>query len=235
MTGTGLKRPHGKSRAASLAAPDLFGAEDEPRLQREELGPGAVLLRGRALAAEEAVLVALGGIVEEAPFRHMVTPGGFAMSVAMTNCGDAGWITDRTGYRYSAADPASGRTWPSMPDAFLHLAREAARAGGFVGFVPDCCLINRYEPGARLSLHQDKDERDFSHPIVSVSLGLAATFQFGGKQRNDQPRKVPLRHGDVVVWGGPSRLAYHGVLALKEGLHPALGRQRINLTFRKAL
>jgi len=209
---------------------DLFDLEATQKLQ-----DGAVLLRGRALPVERALLAAIDRITAQAPFRRMVTPGGFQMSVAMTNCGSVGWVTDRTGYRYDSRDPDSGAPWPAMPDVFLALARDAAEDAGFTGFVPDACLINCYEPGARLSPHQDKDERDYAHPVVSVSLGLPATFQFGGLKRNDRPLKVPLHHGDVVVWGGPARLFYHGVLALKEGEHPALGRRRVNLTFRKAL
>ena len=209
---------------------DLFDPEATQKLQ-----DGAVLLRGRALPVEESLLAAIDRIAAQAPFRRMVTPGGFQMSVAMTNCGSVGWVTDRTGYRYDPRDPDSGAPWPLMPDVFLALARDAAEDAGFTGFVPDACLINCYEPGARLSLHQDKDERDYAHPVVSVSLGLPATFQFGGLKRNDRPLKVSLRHGDVVVWGGPARLVYHGVLVLKEGEHPALGRRRVNLTFRKAL
>jgi alkylated DNA repair protein (DNA oxidative demethylase) len=209
---------------------DLFDPEATQKLQ-----DGAVLLRGRALPVERALLAAIDRITAQAPFRRMVTPGGFQMSVAMTNCGSVGWVTDRTGYRYDSRDPDSGAPWPAMPDVFLALARDAAEDAGFTGFVPDACLINCYEPGARLSLHQDKDERDYAHPVVSVSLGLPATFQFGGLKRSDRPLKVPLQHGDVVVWGGPARLVYHGVLALKEGEHPALGRRRVNLTFRKAL
>jgi DNA oxidative demethylase len=209
---------------------DLFDLEATQKLQ-----DGAVLLRGRALPVERGLLAAIDHITAQAPFRRMVTPGGFQMSVAMTNCGSVGWVTDRTGYRYDSRDPDSSTPWPAMPDVFLALARDAAEDAGFTGFVPDACLINCYEPGARLSLHQDKDERDYAHPVVSVSLGLPATFQFGGLKRNDRPLKVPLHHGDVVVWGGPARLVYHGVLALKEGEHPALGRRRVNLTFRKAL
>jgi alkylated DNA repair protein (DNA oxidative demethylase) len=193
------------------------------------------LLRGQALPLEVAVLAALHNVVAAAPFRHMVTLGGFTMSVAMTNCGAAGWVTDRTGYRYDPCDPETNRPWPCMPDAFRNLATTAASAAGYPGFAPDACLINRYEPGARLSLHQDRNERDFSAPIVSVSLGLPAVFQFGGLQRNDPVRRIALRHGDVVVWGGPSRLRYHGVLPLKDGGHSLLGRARVNLTFRKAL
>lgn len=209
----------------------LFDLLREP----EVLAPGALLLRGRALAIDEELLAAIEAVVAEAPFRHMVTPGGFEMSVAMTSCGAAGWITDRKSYRYTADDPESGRPWPAMPPVFLKLADEAAAEAGFPGFVPDACLINRYEPGTRLSPHQDRDEADYSHPIVSVSLGLPATFQFGGPKRADLLKKVALGHGDVVVWGGPSRLAHHGVLTLKSGEHPMTGRRRFNLTLRKAL
>ena len=209
---------------------DLFALD-----ARQTLRDGALLLRGRALAVDRALLDAIEGVVAQSPFRRMVTPGGFQMSVAMTNCCTAGSLTDRTGYRYDARDPESGGPWPAMPDVFLALARDVAAEAGFADFVPDACLINCYEPGARLSLHQDKDERDYAHPVVSVSLGLPATFQFGGLKRSDRPLKVPLQHGDIVVWGGPARLVYHGVLALKDGQHPTLGRRRINLTFRKAL
>jgi alkylated DNA repair protein (DNA oxidative demethylase) len=214
---------------------DLFDTIETNPSTREPLADGAVLLRGHALAWEAPLLAALHDIVAAAPFRHMVTPGGFAMSVAMTNCGTAGWVTDRTGYRYDPRDPDSDRPWPAMPAAFLRLATDAAATSGYPDFAPDACLINRYIPGARLSLHQDRNERDFRQPIVSVSLGLQATFLFGGLQRNDKVRRLTLRHGDVVVWGGPSRLFHHGVLALKEGAHPRLGRTRINLTFRKAM
>ena len=203
--------------------------------QREALGPGALLLRGRALAAVPALLAAIEAVAAAAPFRRMTTPGGFEMSVAMTNCGTAGWVTDRRGYRYDPLDPLSGKPWPPMPRVFRDQATAAAAEAGFGGFVPDACLVNRYEPGTRLSLHQDKDEQDHRQPVVSVSLGLPAVFQFGRASRGDKTLRVPLFHGDVVVWGGPSRLFYHGVLALKEGEHPLLGRQRLNLTLRKAL
>ncbi|MGQ0672887.1 MAG: DNA oxidative demethylase AlkB [Hyphomicrobium sp.] len=202
---------------------------------RVELAAGAVLLRGYALPAVGQTIAALDVLLAKAPFRRMVTPGGFTMSVAMSNCGTAGWITDRKGYRYSPDDPETGRPWPVMPKPFSTLARAAAAAGGFDGFAPDACLINRYEPGARMSLHQDKDERDFSQPIVSVSLGLPARFLFGGMKRSEKPKRVTLEHGDVIVWGGVSRLAFHGIDPLKDGEHPLLGRRRINLTFRKAL
>lgn len=201
----------------------------------EALGPGATVLRGFARKRDVELLAAVAEIAAQALFRRMVTPGGFEMSVAMTNCGAAGWVTDRLGYRYQAHDPQSGASWPAMPPAFLALAGEAASASGFADFVPDACLINRYEPGAKLSLHQDKDEADYAHPIVSVSLGLPATFQFGGPKRSDPVRRVALEHGDVVVWGGHSRLFHHGVLTLKSGEHPLTGRRRFNLTLRKAL
>ncbi|WP_022722166.1 DNA oxidative demethylase AlkB [Rhodopseudomonas sp. B29] len=214
---------------------DLFDTLTEPLPQREEIAASAVLLRGFARPGDRDVLDAIDSVIKRAPFRHMQTPGGHAMSVAMTSCGRAGWVTDRRGYRYAADDPDSGRPWPQMPDVLSSLAQRAAAEAGFADFDPDACLINRYVPGAKMALHQDKDERDFSAPIVSVSLGLPAIFQFGGMARSDKPRRYELRHGDVLVWGGPSRLVYHGVLTLKDGEHPLLGRQRINLTFRKAL
>jgi len=202
--------------------------------EKEHLEDGAFLLRGFALSEENAVLQAVREVTAVSPFRHMVTPGGYRMSVAMTNCGVLGWVTDRSGYRYDPRDPETGKPWPSMPAAFLRLAQTAAEDARFPNFSPDACLINRYEPGAKLSLHQDKDERDFAAPIVSVSLGIPATFLFGGLQRSDKTQRVPLEHGDVVVWGGPARLRYHGVLPLKPAQHPAFGAYRVNLTFRKA-
>ncbi|HXG29152.1 MAG TPA: DNA oxidative demethylase AlkB [Nevskiales bacterium] len=213
---------------------DLFENLDAIEARQTSLGPGAVLLRGFARANTAALLAALQEIVAQAPFRHMVTPGGFRMSVAMTNCGAWGWVSDRTGYRYAAMDPASGRPWPALPEAFLRLAQDAAAQAGFGGFMPDACLINRYVPGARMSLHQDKDERDLAQPIVSVSLGLPAMFLFGGWNRADPVTRVPLAHGDVVVWGGPARLRYHGVMPVKAGYHEQFGACRINLTLRKA-
>jgi alkylated DNA repair protein (DNA oxidative demethylase) len=199
------------------------------------LAEGAVVLRGFAAAETAGLLAALEGIAAAAPFRHMVTPGGLSMSVAMTNCGRLGWVSDRRGYRYDALDPESGQPWPAMPPVFRNLARRAAAAAGYDEFEPDGCLINRYEPGTKLSLHQDKDERDFAAPIVSVSLGLPAVFLFGGLKRSDRPRRIRLESGDIAVWGGPSRLTYHGIAPLADGNHPATGRARINLTFRKAL
>ncbi|MBI3897018.1 MAG: DNA oxidative demethylase AlkB [Gammaproteobacteria bacterium] len=212
----------------------LFGDTEQNSAVREALCPGAVVLRNFAVRDDDTIFTALRRLAEHAPFRHMVTPGGFRMSVAMTNCGAWGWVTDRRGYRYDALDPENGKPWPAMPAVFLQLARDAAASAGFAQFEPDACLINRYEPGARMSLHQDKNERDFNAPIVSVSLGLPAVFLFGGFQRNDRPLRVPLTHGDVVVWGGSARLRYHGVMPLKAGHHPLTGGYRINLTFRKA-
>jgi alkylated DNA repair protein (DNA oxidative demethylase) len=213
---------------------NLFDQSNETELPAEPLGPGAVVLRGFARARETTLLAALGDVTAQAPFRHMVTPGGYRMSVAMTNCGALGWITDRTGYRYDPIDPETGRAWPELPDSFRELAESAAARAGFEGFVPDACLINRYEPRARLSLHQDKNEGDLHQPIVSVSLGIPAVFLFGGLSRSAKAERLELTHGDVVVWGGPDRLRYHGVAPLKEGHHPMLGRYRVNLTFRKA-
>jgi alkylated DNA repair protein (DNA oxidative demethylase) len=213
---------------------DLFDAVADVGSLREAIAEGAVLLRGFARRFEGDLIPALRDIVAQAPFRHMSTPGGHQMSVAMTNCGTAGWVTDHTGYRYDGIDPDSGQPWPAMPAVFRELAGKAAAEAGFAGFSPDACLINRYEPGARMSLHQDRDEQDYSAPIVSVSLGIPAIFLFGGLKRSDKPQRFRLVHGDVVVWGGPSRLFFHGVAPLADGEHASLGRQRINLTFRKA-
>ena len=212
---------------------DLFEAVPDGRPSREAMAEGAVLLRGFARPFEAELLPALRAIVKQSPFRHLVTPGGHRMSVAMTNCGDVGWVSDRTGYRYDAIDPESKQPWPAMPPVLRRLAADAADQAGFDGFAPEACLINRYVPGAKLSLHQDKDELDFAAPIVSISLGLPAIFLFGGLKRADKTARYRLEHGDVVVWGGPSRLFFHGVAPLADGEHPVMGRQRINLTFRK--
>jgi len=198
------------------------------------IAEGATLLHGFAAGAAPALLQAIEDVVAAAPLRHMITPGGYRMSVAMTNCGAAGWVTDRSGYRYDARDPLTGKPWPAMPGIFSDLARRAAAAGGFGDFEPDACLINRYEPGARLTMHQDKNERDYTAPIVSVSLGLPAVFLFGGLRRKDRPQRMRLESGDVAVWGGPTRLAYHGVAPLADGDDPLTGRCRYNLTFRTA-
>lgn len=211
---------------------DLFDGDivDQRDVQ---LAPGAMLLAGFARPLEASLIEAVSAIIACAPFRHLFTPGGHRMSVAMTNCGRVGWVSDRTGYRYDPIDPVGGHPWPQMPAVFADLAARAAAKAGFADFRPDACLINRYEPGAKLSLHQDRDELDFNAPIVSVSLGLPATFLFGGLNRSDKTVRYRLIHGDVVAWGGPARLAYHGVMPLAEGEHPLLGSQRINLTFRK--
>ncbi|WP_375779862.1 DNA oxidative demethylase AlkB [Bradyrhizobium sp. ma5] len=214
-------------------AADLFETIGDARPPRETIADGAVLLRGFVRPFEAELIPALRIIVKQAPFRHLITPGGHRMSVAMTNCGGVGWVSDPSGYRYDPIDPDSGQPWPEMPEVLRGLAAEAAAAAGFNGFAPQACLINRYVPGAKLSLHQDKDELDYGAPIVSISLGLPAVFLFGGLRRSDTPRRYRLEHGDVAVWGGPSRLFYHGVAALADGEHSVLGRQRINLTFRK--
>ena len=208
---------------------------DLPSAPRSEpIGDGAVVLRAAARPIAGALVAEVDKIRAAAPFRHLVTPGGHTMSVAMTNCGSLGWVSRPAGYRYQDTDPDSGRRWPSMPAIFQTLAARAARDAGYPGFQPDACLINLYEPGARLTLHQDRDERDKTSPIVSVSLGLPAVFLFGGLRRTDRPRRIRLEDGDVVVWGGPTRLAFHGVETLADGSHPVTGRTRINLTFRRA-
>ena len=214
---------------------DLFDdLPPAPELAQEVLAPGAVLLRGWARAQERVLLAAIEAVLAQAPLRHLQTPGGYTMSVAMSNCGAVGWTSDRYGYRYAANDPLSCQPWPAMPACFLDLAQQAAAQAGYARFQPTACLINEYVPGAKLSLHQDKDELDLSAPIVSVSLGLPAVFLFGTSERSDRPQRYRLVHGDVVVWGGASRLAFHGVAALADGDHVLLGRRRLNLTFRCA-
>ncbi|WP_449549184.1 DNA oxidative demethylase AlkB [Lelliottia amnigena] len=210
---------------------DLF-ADEQP--WQEPLAPGAVVLRRLAVAGAATLLHDIEAVAALSPFRHMVTPGGYTMSVAMTGCGGLGWTTNDRGYLYSPVDPVTHRPWPPIPEAFHALCHEAAIAAGYPDFQPDACLINRYAPGAKLSLHQDKDEPNLRAPIVSVSLGLPAIFQFGGLQRNDPLKRLMLEHGDVVVWGGESRLFYHGIQPLKPGQHPLTGEYRYNLTFRRA-
>jgi alkylated DNA repair protein (DNA oxidative demethylase) len=212
---------------------DLFGPPEDETPWDEMLAPGALLLRRFACGHAAAVLAQVKQIAATAPFRHLETPGGQRMSVAMTNCGAQGWISDRRGYRYGGTDPATGLPWPPMPDLFTRIACEAAARAGYTDFVPQACLINLYRPGNRLSLHQDRDELDLRAPIVSISLGLPAVFLFGGEQRSERPRRYALQHGDVAVWGGPSRLAFHGIAPLADGHHPATGASRVNLTFRK--
>ncbi|MBS1822381.1 MAG: DNA oxidative demethylase AlkB [Acidobacteria bacterium] len=201
----------------------------------EQLAEGITLLRGFCRDEAPALLDAIAEVAALSPFRRMIVPGGHTMSVAMTNVGALGWTTDRTGYRYTARDPMTGNAWPAMPAALLSLAQRAAAAGGFPGFTTNACLINRYAAGARLSLHQDKNERDYAHPIVSVSLGLPATFLLGTLHRTDTPRRIRIEHGDVLVWGGPARLVYHGVAPIRQGTHPLTGESRFNLTFRRAV
>jgi len=218
------------SRRADTATAELFPAEPI-----DTIVLGAVLLRGFASGEARSLLRAIERIAAASPFRNMETPGGFRMSVAMTNCGEAGWLTDRRGYRYAAIDPLTGNAWPAMPTLFAGLAARAAAAAGFADFLPDACLVNRYEPGARMSLHQDKNERDFKQPIVSISLGLPATFLFGGLKRSDRPKRMRLESGDVVVWGGPVRMLFHGIDPLPDGTDSLTGACRYNLTLRKAL
>jgi alkylated DNA repair protein (DNA oxidative demethylase) len=212
------------------AVSDLF-AEDRQRLP---LDRGAWLLGGFALGDASALIGLIAQIADCAPFRHLETPGGGRMSVAMTNCGSLGWVSDRRGYRYATHDPLSGRAWPPMPALFRGLADRAAQAAGYRGFAPDACLINRYAPGTRLSLHQDRNEAELDTPIVSVSLGVTATFLWGGRRRSDRPRRHIVRHGDVVVWGGPARTGFHGVDTLARSHHDETGELRLNLTFRRA-
>ena len=209
--------------------------DDPPEaLTPQALGPGAWLLRGFALDQAQALVRAAEAVMRAAPLRHFTVPGGRSMSVAMTNCGALGWTSSCAGYRYSGIDPLTHQPWPAMPACFADLATQAAAQAGFERFQPDACLVNRYAPGARMSLHQDRDESDLAAPIVSVSLGLPAVFLFGGVLRTDRTTRYRLAHGDVVVWGGASRLAYHGIAPLADGEHPRLGRQRLNLTFRRA-
>ncbi len=200
---------------------------------KQEIATDAYLLNGFA-SADKNILVDLQDVISQAPLRHMMTKMGFNMSAAMTNCGALGWTSDRKGYRYDPLDPLTNKAWPAMPASFLQLARSAAAEAGFNDFQPDACLINQYKVGAGMSLHQDKNELDLSQPIVSVSLGIAAVFQFGGFKRGDKTIKLQLTDGDVVVWGGESRLKLHGILPLQLNTHPVLGAYRYNLTFRKA-
>jgi DNA oxidative demethylase len=194
------------------------------------LGPGICLLPGRA---GPGILAAAQGVLAAQPPRAMTTPWGKKMSVAMTNCGPLGWVTDAGGYRYAAGDPQTGQPWPAMPDVLRRLAAEAASEAGYGGFEPEACLINLYGPAARMGLHQDRDERDFGRPIVSVSLGRSALFRIGGTRRADPTRAVTLDHGDIIVFGGVSRLIFHGVDRLTGPAHDELGDSRINLTFRR--
>lgn len=211
---------------------DLFH-EDQPG-QRVAMGSQAFILPGFARPWLDQLLPSLQAIEQQAPFRQMTTKGGRRMSVQTTACGELGWVSSEHGYRYCPRDPNSGQSWPVMPDCLFELAQRAAAEAGFNHFHPDSCLINRYLPGARMGLHQDKDEKGLKDPIVSVSLGMSATFLFGGFKRSDRPARTLLNHGDVVVWGGVDRMRFHGVMPVGDMPHPGLGRQRINLTLRKA-
>lgn len=214
---------------------DLFAEQDLQQPARvERISDQAFALRGFALPKAKELLAALDSVLLQAPLRHMQTPGGYTMSARLSSCGALGWTTDRDGYHYSPLDPLSARPWPAMPGVFLALAAAAASSAGFSGFVPDSCLINAYAPGAKMSLHQDKNERCHTAPIVSISLGLPAIFQFGGFERSDPTQRIALFHGDIMVWGGVDRLRYHGVMPIKPGHHSLLGEQRINITLRQA-
>lgn len=209
---------------------DLLTEADTPQW----FAPQSALLAGFALTVEASLLQTVHAVIVQAPLRQMVTPGGHPMSVRITNCGDLGWVSDKNGYRYTRQDPVTQSAWPVMPSVFLTLANRAAACAGFADFIPDACLINQYAIGARMGLHRDQDEADLRHPIVSVSLGLPAVFQFGGSTRQDRVCRLPLHHGDVLVWGGVSRMNFHGILPVKAGHQALLGATRVNLTFRKA-
>ena len=200
----------------------------------EALDDGAVLLRGWAAAQDAQWIAAVRAVAAQAPFRTMTRPGGAALSVAMTNCGNWGWVSNAQRYSYSSVDPQTGQPWPAMPAFMRAQAVAAAAAAGYPGYAPDACLMNRYLPGAKMPLHRDEDEMDWEAPIVSVSLGLPCTFLWGGRTRQDPVRRVPLVHGDVLVWGGATRMTYHGVNPLRDGHHHLLGAERWNLTFRMA-
>ncbi len=237
MNGSQLTLGWSQSDPSSVPPQTAEATPDSTVPSQQSLAPGAALLQRFALAQASELLADLETILSLAPPRHMVTPGGLAMSAAMTSCGPLGWISDRSGYRYSPIDPMTGKPWPALPSSFLQLAQRAAQQAGFVDFVPDACLINCYAPGCKMGLHQDRDEHDFGAPIVSVSLGLPAIFLFGGLQRRDRTSRHVLEHGDIVVFGGPSRLRYHGIMPIKPGdfaPHPLLAGQRINLTLRRA-
>jgi DNA oxidative demethylase len=214
--------------------PDLFESHPPELTAVQTLAPGALLLRGFACGQDAAMQAAFEAITSQSHLRHLVIPGGHSMSVAMSNCGALGWVSSQAGYRYTAIDPLSGQPWPAIPALWRELAIAAATQAGYADFQPDACLVNQYGPGAKMGLHQDRDEQDFSQPIVSVSLGLPAIFLFGGLKRSDKPQRIAVSHGDVVVWGGPVRLAFHGVAPLADGMHSVWGPKRVNLTFRCA-
>jgi len=210
---------------------DLFSDELDKQVK---LAEGAVWLRGFALPEADALWALVSAHLATHPPQQMMTPMGYPMSVKTTSLGDYGWVGNATGYGYARLNPVTNQPWPPIPTLLLSLAQRAANAAGYADYCPDTCLINLYQTGAKMGLHQDKDELDFTQPIVSVSLGVPATFLFGGAKRTDKTAKIPLTHGDVVVWGGASRRYFHGVNAVKLGQHPLLGALRCNLTFRKA-
>lgn len=212
---------------------DLFDQMADTNRNKQELAPGALCLPAFVLDRAAEVIAELEPIFTQAPLRHLITPGGHKMSVAMSNCGELGWVSDRKGYRYQELDPLSGQAWPAMPKLFLELAQQVAEEVGYKRFQPQACLINQYLPGSKMSLHQDKDENNESAPIVSLSFGINAEFLFGGLSRGSPTKRLTLKHGDAVVWGGPSRFCFHGILPLKDSEHSLLGRQRINITFRQ--
>jgi len=205
-----------------------------PDIDTTEIAPGALLFRAAAETMAAELLDDIHGIVAGSPLRTVMTPMGKPMSVEMTNCGAVGWVSDRRGYRYEPLDPLTGEPWPPMPSSFRELAGSVAKRAGYRRFDPDACLVNKYSPGSKMGLHQDRDEPDVSQPIVSVSLGLPITFKFGGSRRSDRTISMTLHHGDVVVFGGPARLAFHGVGTLRRGSHGLTGECRYNLTFRVA-
>ncbi len=214
---------------------DLFQTANNGESWQENIRDDVVVLRQYANKQAAEILKEVELITAVAPFRKMKTPSGLSMSAELTSCGKYGWISDQQGYRYSKSDPLNNNAWPKLPELFFKFGREAAKKAGFSDFKPDVCMINRYAPASKMSLHQDRNERDFSEkaPIVSLSLGVPANFYFGGLERSDPTIKIPLIHGDVVVWGGKSRLCFHGVGVIKDDYHPMLGNFRINLTFRK--
>ena len=210
---------------------DFFSDQMESQVM---LAKGAYWLRGFALPQADTICAMLIEHLKNYPPQQMMTPMGYSMSVRTTSFGEFGWVSSKQGYGYAVKNSFTNESWPPIPESFFDLAQRAANQAGYVNFKPDTCLINVYEIGDKMGLHQDKDEADFSKPIVSVSLGLPVIFQFGGLTRTAKTLKVPLSHGDVVVWGADSRLCFHGVLPLKAGTHGTLGQRRINLTFRKA-
>ena len=213
---------------------DLFSDVTEKPVWSENLGPGSVLLHAFAWSVTDLLYEDIQRVIKHSPFRQMVTAGGYTMSVSTTNCGDLGWVSDRKGYRYEPQDPLTRSPWLAMPESLGQLAVKAAQEAGYPNFEPDACLINRYDIGCKMSLHQDRDEKDYQWPVVSVSLGLPAVFMFGGAERSDPYSNILLEHGDVMVWGGPDRLRFHGIKPVKKGEHPLCGSARLNLTFRKA-